>query len=244
MSAAALPMYARPETEAAQARLWAAMREYGWDGVEDAPTKLGAPGDLWVFWASTDLIFGQTCGLPYRLMDDRPALLGAPTHPLDLTPGTYQSVIVTRQGDARRIEDLSHAPIAINEPRSQSGWAAAWDAGLGRGAVRATGSHRASAQAVADRQSDVATIDIVTWEMLKRWEPSLTEALQEVDRTREYPALPFITRIADVTGLRDALRHGVATLSDDDKDTLLLSGISDVREEDYLALPNPPTPHI
>ena len=244
MSAAALPMYARPQTEAAQARLWAAMRAHGWDGVEDAPTKLGAPGDLWDFWGSPDLIFGQTCGLPYRLMTNRPSLLGAPTHPLDLTPGTYQSAVVTRHGDPRRVEDLSHASIAINEPRSQSGWAAAWDAGLGRGPVRATGAHRASAQAVADGRSDVATIDVVTWQMLKRWEPSLTEPLQEVDRTREYPALPFITRIADVTGLRDALRHGVATLSTKDKDTLLLSGIADVREEDYLALPNPPTPHI
>lgn len=241
---AALPMYARPETRAAEARLWDAMRAHGWDGIDQAPDSLSAPFDLWSFWASPNLVFGQTCSLPFRLMTDRPTLIGAPMHPLGLTPGTYQSVIITHASDTRSIETLGYAPLAINEARSQSGWAAAWEAGLGHGPIRATGSHRESASAIVRGHSEVAAIDIVTWEMLTRWEPALIGDLRVAGRSSVYPALPFITRIQDAAGIGQALRSAVAGLSREDQQTLLLYGISDVVEADYLSLPNPPAPQI
>lgn len=237
-------MYTRPETRGAEARLWAAMRRFRWEGVDAAPEDLATPFDLWRFWTSPDLIFGQTCALPYRLMDNPPTVLGASIHPLDVPAGHYRSMIVTRADDTRSAEGLSHAPLAFNDARSQSGWGAAWDAGLGRGPVMATGSHRASAAAIARGHAEVAAIDIVTWELLTRWEPGLTDQLRVVAPTRPYPALPFITRIPDTEGLGRALRRAVSELSAEDKDTLLISGIADMTASDYLSLPNPPPPQI
>lgn len=240
---AALPMYSRPETRAAEARLWSLMLEHGWQNSDTAPRKLLSPPDLRAFWADPELIFAQTCGMPYRLMENRPSLLGAPIHPISLPAGQYQSVvIVAAEANQKDIAGFSTACLAMNEPQSQSGWAAAWDVGLGRGEILKTGSHRASAIAVAEARAVVATIDCVTWSMIERWDPDLRHCLSVVGTTPLRPALPFVTRIGDVTGLREALRHAIASLSHADRSTLCLWGLADVDEQTYLAVPNPPAP--
>ena len=59
---ASLPMYDRPETAAANDRLWQGVRTR----LGEGPEHLVRAGDPWEHWQSPDLLLSQTCGLPFR----------------------------------------------------------------------------------------------------------------------------------------------------------------------------------
>jgi hypothetical protein len=120
---AGLPMYDRPELRDAHDRLWAAIRA----NLEFGPESLSSPTDMASFWQSDDLLFGQTCGMPYRtFLHDRVQLVGTPDYRLkECPPGYYRSaVIVHADSEIREFGDLAEKRIAYNEALSQSGWAA------------------------------------------------------------------------------------------------------------------------
>ena len=76
-------------------------------------------------------------------------------------PGHYQSVIVAHADDPRDAAGFDRSALAVNDGRSQSGWAAALDWAAETGVsfrTILTGSHRASAQAVANREAELAAI--------------------------------------------------------------------------------------
>ena len=145
---AALPMYDRPELRAETDRFWAAVRDALRARGIRAPDVLTRGLDPWDIWRSRELVFAQTCGLPYRAkLVDKVALIGAPVHG-DGPAGKYHSVIVARPGP------IPNPPrLAVNDALSQSGWAnlCTWLDAQGRvpGAVLVTGAHQASAAAVA-----------------------------------------------------------------------------------------------
>ena len=125
---ASLGMYDRPETAAANDRLWAGIR----DGLRaegiDAPDALtrGAHA-YWDAWQSPGLVFSQTCGFPFRAkLHDQVTLIGTPDYALPgCPPGHYNSVFVARKDDPRAsLAEFSGAAFAFNEDLSQSGWAA------------------------------------------------------------------------------------------------------------------------
>ena len=245
---ASLPMYARPEAAGALDRLWTQFGK-AWSG--DAPNRLTQGGDPWDHWQSPDLFLSQTCGMPYRTrLHGKVALVGSPSHGLpDLEPGYYRSVFVVREEmKSAALADLAHARFAYNAPDSQSGWAAAsahmTSMGLKpfRTCLR-TGSHAASARAVAENRADIASLDIISWAMIERWD-AWARALVPLDYTEPSPALPFITadcRHAD--RLREALSAAIGSLSVEDRRTLLLKGVTFLPAGTYLAVPNPPPPN-
>jgi len=76
---ASLPMYDRPETRAANDRLWQAMR----DALGYGPKGLTRNENPWDIWRAPDLLFAQTCSLPYRLaLLDRVDIVATPVHAL------------------------------------------------------------------------------------------------------------------------------------------------------------------
>lgn len=242
---ASLPMYDRPETVAANDRLWAEIRAT----LEDGPDRLTRDCDLWAQWQSPDLLLSQTCGYPYRArLHGQVALVGTAVHDLpDCPPGYYYSVLVARADDSRALpQDYARARFAYNEALSQSGWAApqTWAAQRGfafSNPVR-TGAHRASARAVAEGRADIAALDAVTWQIMCRHD-TFAAGLRVLARTDPTPALPYITaRHRDPAALRDALRHAVATLGAEDRAALCLAGLTVIPAQDYLATPNPAPP--
>lgn len=246
---ASLGMYDRPETAAANDRLWALIR----DGLRTR--KVAAPDRLtrgeaayWPAWQSPDLVLAQTCGFPYRAaLHDKVSLIATPDYGLpDCPPGHYASVFVARKDDRRTLPEFRSARFAYNEALSQSGWAAPQNHAATMGfhftPSLETGGHRLSAQAVAEGRADIAALDALTWAMLSRWEP-FAAALREVARTAPTPALPFIAaKGANIAATRAALAEAVAALTPDDRATLLLKGIVDIPSERYLAIPTPPSP--
>ena len=119
---ASLPMYDRPETAAANDRLWTLIREAFGDG----PAQLSRGVEGLAHWRDPALLFSQTCGMPYRLhLHGSVSLFGTPVTTLDDPPGHYHSVLIARADDNRRgLRDFQHATLAANMDISQSGWAA------------------------------------------------------------------------------------------------------------------------
>jgi ABC-type phosphate/phosphonate transport system substrate-binding protein len=239
---AALPMYDRPELRTETDALWAAIRDALHDRGIDAPAALTRDRDLWEIWQSPDLILAQTCGLPYRSrLRDRVTLVATPDHALPACPpGHYCSVILARDAS------LPDAPrLAINDPLSQSGWAAlhGWTAarGLARGPVTVTGSHAASARAVAAGQADLAAIDAQTWRHLLRFDGA--DPALEIARTPPTPGLPLITAASrDPAPIRAALEAALTALPAATRAALDLHGVARIAPSAYRAIPNPPNP--
>lgn len=243
---AALPMYDRPEAAAAHDALWSAIRAALADEGIAAPETLNREIGLWEGWEHPGLVLGQTCSLPYRTrLHGRVALIGTFDYGLPgLAPGQYCSVIVARrEDDAPEAEALTR--FAINQPHSQSGWAAPYFWALDRGITLRpaleTGGHRASALAVAEGRADRAALDAVTWRGIERWQPELTARLRVTARTPSSPALPLIAAAGtDIERTARAVAAGVSAASEQTRATLGIAGFVPVTVAAYLALPNPP----
>ena len=239
---ASLPMYDRPETQAANDRLWNLVRE-GYMGR--TPEALTRDDDLWGQWLSPDLVLSQTCGMPYRTsLHGKVALVGTPHLDIDCGPGLYYSVFVARKAETRStLADYHGARFAFNERGSQSGWAApqvaAQDLGFSFTDLLETGSHSGSARAVAYGRADIAAIDALTWQMIRRLD-NWAATLAEVGRTLPTPALPYITaRKSDASELFAALAEAIDALSPIDRDKLGLQGLLAVPASAYLAVRDP-----
>ena len=243
---AALSMYDMAHARAAHDRYWQAIR----NALGFGPAHLDRTGGLWDQWLSPQLVLAQTCGLPFRArLHDKVTLVGTPDYGLpDCPPGHYFSVfVVSADHPALSLVALDHPTLAYNDPLSQSGWAAPIahfrDLGLGFRTGPQTGSHVASACAVADGRADVAALDAVTWKMLQQENPSLAGRLKVIDRTTATPGLPYITASTfDPKLIAQAVREAIANLSEIDHNTLCLRALIHIPAHAYLALPLPPKP--
>lgn len=238
---ASLPMYDTAITRASNDRFWQLIRTT----LGSGPLRLNRSADPWDLWRSPDLLFSQTCSLPYRTeLHKLVTLIGTPDYGLpDCPPGYYRSVIVVRRNDRRRaLADFAGARVARNDIRSQSGWAALeahlHEAGAGfsfSGKVDSTGSHAASAQAVLDRRADLAALDAVTWEYLKK-ERASVKGLRVLCKTRPTPGLPFITAKArDPKPVTAAVSAAIQGLSEADRRKLMLKRLVQIPASAYLA---------
>lgn len=245
---AALGMYDRPETAAAHDALWSLMREALRDMGQGAPDCLSR-GDLayWDGWLSSDLLFSQTCSLPFRVkLSGRVNIIATPDYGLECCPaGHYRSVYIARKDDqVDRLEDTAGRDFAYNEALSHSGWAAPYADHMARGMALVptlrTGAHRGSAQAVAEGRADYAAIDALTWKLICTYD-SFANKLKVIGHTPVSPALPYITT-QNPAPLRDALAQAIAALSSANREVLHLHGLVDIAPADYLALPIPPNP--
>lgn len=239
---AALSMYDRAPIRAANDALWSAIRDALRARGIAAPQTLTRHDDVWAIWRDPDLILAQTCGLPFRArLHGDVRLVATPDYDLPgCAPGHYNSVVIARE--AR----LPRAPrIAINDPLSQSGWAAlqGWmvEQGLVLGPVIVTGAHAASARAVAEGSADLAAIDAQTWRLLLRHEGA--DPMLEIARTAPTPGLPLITSLAhDPAPIRAALTEALGALRPATLSALDLRGFVQIDAAAYLAMPLPPNP--
>ncbi|MCV3270413.1 phosphate/phosphite/phosphonate ABC transporter substrate-binding protein [Roseobacter sinensis] len=243
---ASLPMYDTASTRAANDRLWALIRSAHGSG----PEVLDRQTDPHDTWNNPDLLLSQTCGLPYRSgLHERVALVGTPDYGVEgCPPGFYRSVVVIRKTDPRdALAAFEGAVLARNDARSQSGWAA-MEGHLSEnghrysflGRTLDTGSHAASAQAVAEGRADLAAIDAVTWRLLSR-DTEVATDLRVLVSTRPTPGLPLISAKRDETArLFDAVDQAIKALSPPDRARLMLQGVVKIPASAYLAEPLPP----
>ncbi len=241
---AMLGMYDMPTLQPVNDRFWSLIRGH----LGFGPENLTRDRDYWEIWQDPDLVFAQTCGMPYRTrLHGSVQLVGTPDYDLPgCPPGHYCSVFVARADDARDLDDLVEGRFAYNEALSQSGWAAPvthlLQQALKPHTLLETGGHALSAQAVADRRADYASLDALTWVLLQEVS-GVGKSLREVARTAPTPTLPFITSIhQDPDQVATAVVSAISDLPAADQKALHLRGMINIPASQYLSVPNPPKP--
>lgn len=249
---AALGMYDRAETAAANDALWALIRDHLRAGGIAAPEAL-TRGDLAYLagWQSPNLIFSQTCGLPYRsLLHGKVTLVASPDYRLPHCPaGYYNSVYVVRADDPRQtLADFAGSRFAVNEAISHSGWGGPWLDHAARGLTLRptlmTGAHRQSGLAVANGAADYAALDALSFKFMQRHDGYASD-LRIIDYTPSTPATPYIAAAhLDADRVFAALDAAMAALPQQTRDLLSLHGVTRISAANYMAVPIPPAPQI
>jgi ABC-type phosphate/phosphonate transport system substrate-binding protein len=238
-----LGMYDLPALRAANDAFWGAIRM----SLGRGPERLTRDSDPWDIWQSPDLLFAQTCGLPYRArLHGHVQLVGTPDYALpDCPPGYYRSLLVARRGDSDDLLEFAGRVFAYNEALSQSGWAGPMThlqaAGISFSRHVRTGAHAESVRAVGQGTADLAGIDALTWALLQ--EHGDTSALKVIARTPPVPGLPYITSLSeDADAIHAATANAIATLPESTRRVLHLNAIIRLEARDYLEIPTPPPP--
>ena len=242
-------MHDLPAVRWAPDALWAALAQRLAEQGVPAPSALDRRPDYPAVWREPGLVLSQTCGYPYATaLRGTVRLVATPCYAAPGCDGpAYCSLLLVRAQDpADELADLRGRRAAFNAADSQSGHnalraAVAPLAQAGRffSAAFPTGSHAASAAAVAAGEADLCAVDCVTWAMLLRHEPEGAAGLRVLGRTAPAPGLPLITGAAGpLATIRAALaavmaEPGLAAA----RAALLLDGIEILTDSAYDAIP-------
>lgn len=250
---ASLPMYDLPGLDAATDALWAGLAAaFRAEGLADVPENLTRGDDVRELWTAPDLFFSQTCGYPLtHALAGQVALVATPVYACPgCAGGSYHSEILVRADDpAKALTDLRGRRAAMNGADSQSGCSAlrhavAKHAEQGRffSEVVTSGGHLQSLRRVAEGAADVCAVDTVTYHLIARSQPEVTQHLRVLAVSAPAPALPYIARRdipdADLQKLRAGLARACADPAlAEVRATLLLDGVVVRPLSDYDRIP-------
>jgi len=198
----ALPMYLSKRQ--AVLSLWDVLRtrllQAGCGGV---PPALDWPDDLLAHWRDPQLLLSQTCGYPLtHALAGAVQLVGVFRYDAPGCDGIFcRSQLLARAEHAgAALADFRGLRVAFNSDDSQSGYnalrAAVAPLALHRrffAEAIATGGHAASLAALQQGRVDIAAIDCVTLDGLRRNLPQALAGLCTIGETPAYPGLPLIT---------------------------------------------------
>jgi len=198
-------MYDFPEIRSATDALWAIVAHHlSNEGIEDVPSSLVHDVNLHQLWSDDNLFFSQTCGYDVvNRYQDRFQVIATPCYDVPGCNGAdYASTIVVPEDSPYDdVVDMLGTVAVVNGPESQSGTNALF--GLvapyryGKrffSEVRISGSHMASLAVLNMGGADVASIDCMTYELLKRYRPEVIEGTRCLGTTYPAPAPPYVTR--------------------------------------------------
>ncbi len=240
-------MYQHPGLVDAHRRYWSLIRDELVSVGIEAPVELSQDVEEFSVWADPELVFSQTCGMPYRLwLHERVGLVGTPDFGVEGCPaGYYRSALVVRRDDPReKLSEFKEAVFAFNQTYSQSGFAAAYAQSSAEGFWFArriqTGGHLASGKAVVERQADLASLDAVTWRIMQAHE-AMVQELRVLEWTTPTPGLPYICAAGvDPGAVFTAVGYAIDRMGDQDREALGIQGLVRIPKDDYLTIPNPP----
>ena len=246
---ASLGMYDAPALQCANDALWSAIADrLRVAGIEGVPDRLDRARPLENIWADPGLLLAQTCGYPLATTwRDRLRYVATPRYTAPGCEGaSHRGRIVIRRDDpAGALAMLRGRRVAVNDLSSNTGMnllrAAVTPLAIeGRffGSVIETGSHFASARAVASGAADVAAIDGITFAHLERAEPALAYQLRTLAWSAASPGLPLVTSAATTDeqlrlirrAIREAVRDPANTIA---LETLLIDGVEVLRGRRY-----------
>jgi len=241
-----LPMYAVVRDDVEQ--FWLAFsRQLASLSHDVFPTDLSWPEDRLTHWQHPDLLLSQTCGFPLVEFLPNVQLVGTFSYDAPGCTGPYyRSFLLARHEDRQAsLADFRGRTLAFNSTDSQSGYnslraliAPLADNGRFFADARETGAHRHSLSFVRQGQADIAAIDCVTLELLRRYEPEALTGLSIVGETAAAPGLPLITSASTSPDTLNLLRLALLeTLADPRNDALcerlLLKDFSVLPREEY-----------
>jgi ABC-type phosphate/phosphonate transport system substrate-binding protein len=222
MRTASLPMYALPEMEAANAALWAALKQrLHAKGVDTAGIELDSDEAPVRPGIGPEIFFTQICGYPlFKHYRDQAVLLATPHYAMPGCVGsTHRAFFMVRANDpAERLEDLRGGIFGCNSLLSNSGMnlprlSLARIAG-GKpffSSVVITGGHVASLERLDQGGIDLCAIDNVTWGFFERFRPVAARRYRILGETPSSPSLPFVTSVntaeSDAAAIAEVLRE-------------------------------------
>jgi ABC-type phosphate/phosphonate transport system substrate-binding protein len=200
---ASFPWYDIPEIRPATDLLWACLSDkLRARGFEQTPVNLDRTVPYTHQWISGRLFFSQACGydvlLPYA---NSLRILGTPVYRAAgcLGPRYSSLVVVHKDSSWKHLAGLRGSRCAVNTMTSHSGMNSlrAMVAPLHRSGrffseVQVTGAHELSLKRVGERAADVAAIDCVTYELLRRYRPRSLSQVRILCRTGAMPAPPYV----------------------------------------------------
>lgn len=243
---ASLMMYNRPELAEAHRTYWSLIRQHLADAGIASPPELSQEDEEFSVWKHPALVLSQTCGMPYRLfLHGKVNLVGTPDFALDgCPPGYYNSaIIVHKDNEGSPLSAFTDATFAFNQTISQSGYAAIVNHASAKGLTftrpTQTDSHLNSAKAVAEKSAAIASIDAVTWRLLRRYEP-LVSKLTVLEWTAPTPGLPYITAITqNPATVYSSVKSAINALPNETRELLGIVDLIKIPDLDYLSIPNP-----
>lgn len=210
---AALPMYDWPVLRPWNDRLWRLIRDVMRNDGFEAPEALDRSISYSEVPLRSDLLMGQTCGLPFNtVLDGRVRYLATPCyHTRGCAAGSYSSAIVVRRRNRElTLPELMRLRLVINGPDSWSGCVVLKRHAAAQGITLPdphliSGGHLASMEAVADGAADYAAVDAVALGLARTHLPNLTSRLAVTEWTERAPATPYITALSTPTPIRQAI---------------------------------------
>lgn len=244
---ASLQMYKRPELVDAHDHFWQYLRTNLSDAGINAPDHLeqNVPEDD--PWLNPELVFAQTCSMPYRLfLHGKVTLIGTPDYQIPgCAKGYYKSAVVVHKNNVKeKITDYKNSIFTYNNTTSQSGYAAPYNDlkkdGFFFKNKTCSGGHLNSARLIAKGDADIAYIDALSLKFIQKYE-SFYNDLHILRWSDPVPGLPYITALgADQKLWFDIVRQTITTLDHEVAQKLHLVDLIHIPSADYLAIPNPP----
>jgi ABC-type phosphate/phosphonate transport system substrate-binding protein len=237
---ASLPWYDLPEIRPATDRFWGRLSEHLRRRGFPAPPALDRELGCFEQWRRPELLLSQACGYDVRIAyASELQVVAAPRYSAPGCEGALHSSFVVVREDARyaALADLRGARCSINTPTSHSGMnvlramvAPLHEDGRFFASVRVSGAHTESLRHVVEGVADVAAIDCVTFELLRRHRPAALAGTRVLERTEAVAAPPFVARAelgsGEVALLRDALAETVRDpVVAEACETMLLEGV-------------------
>jgi len=194
------------------------------------------------------MLIGHTCGYPLmRFLQDDAVPICVPLFDVSGCNGKFYSsqIIVPVNSDIQALADCRGKIAAINGRDSNSGMNVLRHAisGLSNGKsffteVIESGSHYQSLLAVAENQAQVATIDCVSFALIKDQWPDLIDQVRVIGYTEATCGLPFVVPINGLESINidkmiDALNIALSRLTDANRNRLHLLGFEPVKLSDY-----------
>lgn len=246
---ASLPMYDFLEVRHTTAALWRGMvRHFRNEGIAQIPQQIVHDQNLSCLWSGDNLFMSQCCG--YDVVHRYKTQLQVLGTPWFSAPGCYQgnyasTIVVPVNSPYQDVVDMHGTVVVINGPESHSGMNALFALvapysrdGRFFSEVKISGSHAASLTALNTGDADVASVDCLTYELLRRYRPIAIEGTRPLGLTYAAPAPPYVTGAnVDPETVARMKRALLATFTDASlcgvRQALLLAGIEISSAETY-----------
>ena len=213
---ASLPMYPFVQLTDDWQELWSAVHRR----VPGSRADLAWGDDVRQLWCDPDLAVTQTCGWP--LVTDFAGHLRAIGAFDPRLPGAadarYRSVVIARR--QAPIETFKRGIAAVNSADSLTGWislsaavhgyATAWE-----GETMATVAHVQSIDAVRRGLADIASIDAVTFALIRDLEPDRLAGVSVIGSGPRVPCLPIVVPSSAPDDLVETWRAAFAEACED-----------------------------
>jgi len=249
MRSASLPMYPYPETTAATAAFWDALRVRLVAGGLDIGNVVfeGARAPV-PEGIGPDVLFTQICGYPLlKVFYDQATVLATPSFTFAGCEGPNHCAffMVRAKDPAGRLEDLRGHVFGCNSRLSNSGMnlPRLTLARIAEGRpffrkVVMTGGHLASLDQLHRETIDLCAIDCVTWGLLRKFRPVEAMRFRILAQTARSPSPPLVTSTTTDARTVATLRESLDTLFRDlatagVRETLGLTAVSVLNTSAY-----------